>query len=94
MPLWIGRINEHKLVGPGRTDHSSVLRAVVKYIVLPMAAATADVKRVEIDLQFCLVTTAIYISSAGVISLGRWATGLKTTVWLIWNCSHNCEMTE
>ena len=63
-------------------------------IVIPIAAAIIDIKRVEVDLWFHLATTALYQSLAGVVILGLPVTSLRTTVWMVWNWFHNYEMTE
>ncbi|GFV47666.1 uncharacterized protein TNCV_1708621 [Trichonephila clavipes] len=42
-------------------------RTVASDIALPMDAVTIDVTRVEVALQFCLATIAIYRSSAGLL---------------------------
>ena len=63
-------------------------------IALPMDAVTIDVTRVEVTLQFRLAKIAIYWSSAGVVTLERPATGLRTTVCVVWNCLHKHEITE
>ncbi|GFX04695.1 general transcription factor II-I repeat domain-containing protein 2 [Trichonephila clavipes] len=49
-----------------------------------MDAVTIDVTRVEVALRFRLTTIAIYRSFAGVVTLGRPSTGLRTTVYV--NC--------
>ena len=95
MPLWIGQIEGYKLGLLERTVHKCVaFGALVADIVLPMDAATIDVTRVEVALRLRFSTTAIYRSSPGVVTLGRPATGLRTTVWLVRNCFHNLELTE
>ena len=72
----------------------SLRRTVVVYIVLPLAAATVDVKRVEFDLRFCLATIALYRSLMGVVTRGGPATSLRTAVLQVWNCFHSCKVTE
>ncbi|GBN67817.1 hypothetical protein AVEN_36461-1 [Araneus ventricosus] len=71
----------------------SLRRKVVANIILPIAVATIDITYVEVDRRFRLVTTEIYRSSAWFVILGQLATGLRTNVWLVWNCFHNREMT-
>ncbi|GFU14546.1 hypothetical protein TNCV_3251661 [Trichonephila clavipes] len=59
-----------------------------------MAAATIDVTYEEVYLRFSLATIAKYLSSTWVVTLGRPATRLRSTVWLIWNCFHAHEMMD
>ncbi|GFY25530.1 uncharacterized protein TNCV_2486501 [Trichonephila clavipes] len=68
--------------------------SVAADIALPMDAVTVDVTRVEVALRFRLATIVIYRSSAGVVTLGRPPTGLRTTVCVVWNCFHKREITE
>ncbi|GFW33048.1 uncharacterized protein TNCV_2109781 [Trichonephila clavipes] len=63
-------------------------------IALPMDAVTIDVTHVGIALRFRLATIAIYRSFEGVVTLGRLATSLRTTVCVVWNCFHKREITE
>ncbi|GFX07335.1 uncharacterized protein TNCV_503931 [Trichonephila clavipes] len=58
-------------------------RTVAADIALPIDAVTLDVTRVEVALRFRLATIAIYRSSAGVVTLGRPPTGLRTTVYVV-----------
>ena len=58
-------------------------RTVAGYITLPMDAVTIDITSVEVSLRFRLAKIAIYRSSTGVVTLGRQATGLRTTVCLV-----------
>ena len=63
-------------------------------IALPIDAVPIDVTHVEDALRFCLAKITIYRSSAGVVILGRPATGLWITDCVIWNCFHKPEITE
>ena len=55
----------------------NLLRTVAADIALPMDAITTDVTCVEVALRFRLAKIATYRSSAGVVTLGRSATGLR-----------------
>ena len=68
--------------------------AVAADIALPVDAVIIDVTRVGVVLRFRLAKIAIYRSSAGLVSLGRPATGLRTIVCAVWNCFHKREITE
>ncbi|GFV21657.1 uncharacterized protein TNCV_2416731 [Trichonephila clavipes] len=69
-------------------------RTVAADITLPMDTITIDVTRVEVALRFRLATIAIYRSSAGVVTLWRAPTGLRTTVCVVWNYLHKHEINE
>ena len=68
-------------------------RTAAADIALPMDVVTIDVIRVEVALRFRL-SVAIYRSSAGVVTFGRSATDLRTTVCVVWNYFHKREITE
>ena len=63
-------------------------------IALPMNAVAIDVTCMEVTLRFRLAKIAIYRSSAGIVAFGRQVTGRRTTVSVVWNCFHKCEITE
>ncbi|GFT31717.1 uncharacterized protein TNCV_231261 [Trichonephila clavipes] len=69
-------------------------RTVAADMALPVDSVTMDITRVEVALRFRLATIAIYRSAAGVVTLGRPPTGLRTTVCVVWNCFHKREITE
>ncbi|GFS91968.1 uncharacterized protein TNCV_1931391 [Trichonephila clavipes] len=69
-------------------------RTVAADISLPMDAVTIDFTRVEVALLFRLATISIYRSSAGVVTLGRPPTGLRSIACVVWNCFHKLEITE
>ena len=85
MTFWTGRIKEHTLLVPGRTVYSCVAFSAQYWqtSIYSIAAAATDVTRVEVALGFHMATTAIHRASSGVVTHGRPATGLRTTVWLI-----------
>ena len=56
----------------------SLTRTVMADTVLPMAVETIDVKRVELDLRYCLFVAAIYRFSEGIEKLERQAIRLWT----------------
>ena len=60
-----------------QTIHVYPSTKVVGDIVLLMVAETMDVKHVEVALQYCLGTTAIYRSSMG--GHNPWRTGYKSS---------------
>lgn len=60
-------------------------RAEVARIVLPIYATTIDVTRVKLALLFSLATPAMYQSSSWAVTIGRPATGRRTTIWLTRN---------
>ena len=63
-------------------------------ITLPIDAVTIDVTCVNFALKIRLAKIEIYRSSMGVVTLGRLATGLQTTVSVVWNCFHKHEITK
>ena len=58
-------------------------RTIAVDIALPMDTVAIDVIRVEVALRFHLAKIAIYRSSAGVVTLGQSATGLRTIVCVV-----------
>ena len=69
-------------------------RTVAADITLPMETVTINTTRVEVTLRFRLAKIAIYRSSAGVVTLGRQCTDLRTTICVVWNCFYKRETTE
>ncbi|GFY34654.1 uncharacterized protein TNCV_1373451 [Trichonephila clavipes] len=61
----------------------NLLRTVAADLALPMDTVAIDVIRVEDALRFRLATMAIYRSSAGVVTIGKPSTGLRTTVCVV-----------
>ena len=72
----------------------NLLHTIAANIALPMVTVTIDVACVEVTLRFHLTKLATYRSSTGILTLGRPATGLRTTVCVVWNYFHKCEITE
>ncbi|GFU85685.1 uncharacterized protein TNCV_5126941 [Trichonephila clavipes] len=91
---WIDRGTQSRGTWAYRPFICNLRRKVAADIALPMDAVTIDVTCVEVPLQFRLATIAIYRSSAGVVTLGRPLTGVRTTVCVVWNCFHQREITE
>ena len=69
-------------------------RIVAADVALPMDHITIDVARVEVVLPFHLSKIVKYRSSEEIVTLVRPATGLRTTVYEVWDCFHKSEITE
>ena len=69
-------------------------RTLTAEIALKMDAATINVTLVAVALGLRMAKLATYLSSTGLVSLGRPATGLRTTICVVWNCFHKREVTE